>query len=540
MPQNKNKYLKLFFAETDELLTKLGSQMVDLEANLDNMELVNEIFRVTHTIKGNSAAMGFDIVSEFAHKIENVFDKIRNGELKFTREIADVTFESLNELGRVLSRLKKTGKEPGEIPEITTFLDKIDAGDTDWIKDFSRAQTTEDIKLTDTVRVPLKQLDELINYVGEMLMGVNRLDTINRVIRDRELKDAIARLRRVVSDFQYSIMAVRLVPLSSILDQFPKMVRDIAQQEGKEVSLTIRGADIQLDSKVIERIKTPLIHIIRNAIFHGIESPLERKEAGKSEVGNVAITAWRGKGRILLSIVDDGRGVDPKKIADKAVSLGIAAKKQIVELKEEDILDFLFAPGFTTAEKADQVAGRGVGLDIVRAELSAIGGIISFHSTVGLGSDFTLDIPLSIATIKTLLCKITGKPCAIPVNTIDSVTAITVEEIHTVSGEDNFMFQEELVPLVDVGEVLYNTESKLESHQDINVIVVNPSGKRVGLIVDSLVREEEIVVKSFDVMSDIRCVSGASILGDGSVVLILDPSEIVKKASIRKAGIDGR
>ncbi|RKZ29345.1 hypothetical protein DRQ36_08925 [bacterium] len=539
MPIDKSKYLKLFFSEADELVTQLGREMVALETDLGNYEVINKIFRITHTIKGNSAAVGFDIISSFAHRIEDVFDKVRNRELDFSRETANVMFDALRLLEDILAEVKKTGKEPSGLPEIADILEKIAKGRTDWLDSYEKTETEERITVSDSVRVPMKQLDDMINLIGEILIGISRLETVNQYLEDNQLKETTIGLRRAVSDLQYALMNIRLVPLAYIFDQFPRLIRDLAEEENKQISLTITGDDIQVDSKVVEKIKSPLIHILRNAVSHGIEKPAERKKAKKPEKGNVAIVASRQRNRVEISVNDDGQGIDPKIIAPTAKSLGIVTDGWLEEATENEIIELIFEPGFTTAKKATEVSGRGVGMDVVRAELSSIGGIVQLYSKPGIETKVTLDIPVSIATIKTLLCEVNERAYAIPINVIDAIQYIKPEDIRSVNGEDNFAFRDELTPILYLRTLLFSLEPEITETEEIEVVVVDYAGKHVGLAVDRLIREEEIVVKPIEVLSDVRAVSGASILGDGSVVLILDVNELMKRASTRKVETDG-
>ncbi len=537
MKIDREKYLQLFLSELDEQLTALNRLLVDLEADRHNKNAINEIFRLTHTIKGNAAAMGFEKISEFSHRVEDVFDLLRRGEIDFSTSVANAVFRALDELKDMISHLRQTHTEKEEISPIVDVLAKIASGEPNWEQMLSRIEVEEQVKISDVARVPMQRLDSVINLIGEMLINISRLEMINRQVGSEELKNTIAYIRRIVSDLQYIIMDVRLVPLSSIFDQLPRMVRDIAQQEGKEVSLLVDGAEIQLDSRVVERIKTPIIQIVRNAISHGIEPPEERARAGKPLQGKVRILAQREKGRVKISISDDGGGIATDVIAETAVSLGIVDRDRVEQMDEDEVLALIFEPGFTTAKRASKVSGRGVGMDAVRSEITSIGGAISVHSEPGRGTTFSIIAPVSIAIVKSLLCNVQGNVYAFPVSSIEAIRHIPRGEIHRMNGDWAFRYEESIVPILYVGEVLFGSKSPIEENDDdiLNVVVVNTANELVGFSVDELIREDDLMVKTIDVLTDVRTVSGASLLGDGSVVLILDANEMVKKASMRKA-----
>ncbi len=534
MAFDREKYLRLFFDEADELMSRLGKLLVELEADLTNRGVVNEIFRITHTIKGNAAAMGFELISSFAHKIEDLFALVRDGKLEFTSAVADVAFEALGELERLLEELREKGVEPAELPEVAAAVDRVISGDLAGLEAHRRRSAAE-IKLAETVRVPLQKLDYILNLVGEMIVGLSRLEGINERLDDRELGDAITKLRRIADEFQYVVMDIRLVPLSSIFDQLPRLVRDLAAEAGKKAKVSVYGSDIQLDSKVVERIKTPIIQIIRNAISHGIEPPDERVRAGKDEAGSISVTASRQRNRVLVRISDDGRGIDLQKVAQTAVELGIVSRERVSEMSEQEVLELVFEPGFTTAGAVDRMAGRGVGMDAVRAELASIGGAVSVHSVLGVGTTFTIDVPISVAVVKALLCRVAGRILAIPVSSVVSVRQVQPQDVKAVGGEKSFTFLDEPVPLVELSELLYDLPPG-RGDECIRVVVVDFAGRRVGFAVDEFIREEDIVAKPLSVPGEVRVVSGAAVLGDGSVALILDVGETIRKASLRKVG----
>ena len=532
MAIDRGKYLELFFSEVDEQLTALNSLLVKLESNLNDLDSINEIFRLTHTVKGNAAAMGFEGVSKFAHQIEDVFDLLRNSKLELGSDVADVIFQSLDELRNMLEYLRKTGAESEKAPHTGKVLEKIAAGHADWKGSFRKKGVEEQTTIMATARVPMKLLDNIINLIGELIINISRLEMLNQELKSKELKNTITYIKRNVSEIQYNIMDARLVPLASIFDRFPRMVRDIAQDEGKEVALDVSGTDIQLDSKVVEKIKTPIVQIVRNAISHGIESPESRDKSGKPRIGQISIEAARDKGRVKVAISDDGQGIDARKVCDAAVKLGMVPAEHAKHMDNEEILNLIFEPGFTTASKGSKISGRGVGMDAVRAALASIGGTIQVESRLNKGTTFILDVPMSIAIIKCLLCEVRDKYYAFPITVVNAIRNVPRGEVHRMNGENAFSFEERLVQLLDVASLLSDAPADFSECDDFNVVIANAAGKMVGFAVDKLLREADLVVKPLQSLTDVRSVSGASLLGDGSIVLILDAGEMVKQASL--------
>jgi len=550
MATDQSKYLELFFQEVAELLTLLNQRILELEKDYSNSEAIDEIFRITHTIKGNSAAMGFDLTKTLAHALEDVFDLIRRDKLEFNSEIADIVFEGVDYLDKIITELKKTGNETLELPPVTNLLRRIANGES--ISDeesveiaepdnsIQKADIEKSIKLLESVRVPLKKLDLMLNFIGEAIIDISYLDDLNAELKNRELKDLTTHFQRIVSELQYNMMKVRLLPLSSIMDQFPRMVRDLTKQEGKKIEVEIVGADIELDSKVIEKLKSPLVHIIRNAVSHGCEPPHHRVALGKQETAKITLKAERKKDRVEISVADDGIGINAAKIAQKAVDMGIVAMDVALELIDEETYELIFEPGFTTAKKVSEISGRGVGMDAVRSELSSIGGIVKVKSIMGEGTSFILNIPLSIAVNKVLLCKIAGKTMAFPSSAIGELIRKPEAEISYMGGNEHLHIDEKLVPILDLSAILYNSPSQKDDTDELCFIVSRFGSRTIIFKVESFLKEENIVVKNFWIPEDIRRVSGATILSDGEVALILDPNEIVKIESLKQGGENGQ
>ena len=551
MVMDNSKYIEYFFSEAEELITNLNRQLVLLEKDYSDASVIDEIFRITHTIKGNAAAVGFGNISTFSHSLEDIFAQIRNGKLKFTSDIADIVFRALDELADLIECTRKDGSEPENLPEIIHQLHKIvgikrieepgkdvEQGIIERVKkpkSISKKVVDRDIKLSENVRIPIKDLDSMLNLIGEIIIDVSKLGNLNRTLHNWRLKDINSHLRRILSDLQYEMMNVRLLDLASIFDQFPRLVRDIGSSEHKNVELVIEGEHIELDSKVIEKLKNPLIHIIRNSVSHGVELPDVRKRMGKSEKGLVKIEASRAKERVQIKVFDDGIGIDPIIVAGKAVELGLITEEQANEFSDDEILELIFEPGFTTSEQTSEVSGRGVGMDVVRSELSTIGGTVSIESVRNKGTTFTIDVPLSIAVIKALLCDVAGKTMIIPSSVIEELVEVERNKIQSISGQPHILLDENLIPIYDVGKMLYDEPIKLKGDK-VELVITRSKTRNVALWVDKFIREDDIVVKSFWIPADVRSISGATILGNGKVALILDPYETIKLISLKEGG----
>lgn len=536
MSADKSKYISLFLGEAEELLGNLDTLIVALEANPDNEENLNAIFRITHTLKGNAAAIGLNVFSELAHDIENVFDALRKKKIRITPESIDVIFSSVDLLKKLFGEIKKTGEEISKTDDIHILLGKISNGE----KLPQKSRPIADIGMKplaiDAIRVPLKKLDNMINLLGELLINVSRLENIVENIGNKELVDNLSRLKRTVSEFQYNFTNVRLIALASLFGQFPRTVRDISSQLNKKVSLEIEGSNIEVDVKVVEKIKTPLVQIIRNAISHGIELPEERVAKGKSEEGKIFIRANSDRNRVVISVSDDGAGIDLNKIISTAIRLKIISEDKLAELTEDEIYELIFAPGFTTADSTSRISGRGVGMDAVRSEIASIGGAINVRSKVGVGTTFSIDVPISVAIIKALICDSAGHKIAIPTTSIQELFHIKPNQVESIGGEPHIKVDGNFYSLCDTASVLFNRKSQIMERDCINVVLANAGSKIAAFVVDKFIKESEIAVKSFWSPVESRTVSGVSLLGDGTIVLILDLNELLRLVFLRRTG----
>ncbi len=376
------------------------------------------------------------------------------------------------------------------------------------------------LKKIQSMRIPVERLDKILNLVGELAIAKSRL---LQIVQDREyslLEESVYLIDRLVSSLQDETLKMRLLPISYILDNFPRIVRDLARKEAKEVDLEIAGSDIELDRAILDEIGDPLIHLIRNAIDHGIESPSERIKKGKPSRGKISIKVWREKGHVIIEIADDGKGIDSKKIVEKAIEKGLITKEEVLKIEASQILEILTTPGFSTKEKVTEVSGRGVGLDVVKNKLDALGGRLDLETQPDKGSRFILTLPLTLAIIKAMLVNVGKEIYAIPLMNIKEVVKMNSESVKMIGKSEVITLREEVVPLVRLSEEL-GVESFVK--EEFSVVIVEGRIKKIGLVVDKIVGEQDIVVKLLgSFIKKIKGIAGATILGDGRVALILD------------------
>ena len=388
-----------------------------------------------------------------------------------------------------------------------------------------------------TVRVDVARLDELMNLVGELVIDRTRVAQIGAVLAakyDNEenveaLAETVGHIARITSDLQDQIMKARMLPIETVFNRFPRMVRDLANKVGKEIQLDLEGGDTELDRSVIEAIGDPLLHILRNSVDHGIEPPEDRVKAGKPQTGRILVSARHQENHIVIDIEDDGRGIDVARVKQKAIENGLVSPEAAERLTDKDALQFIFASGLSTAQQVSEVSGRGVGMDIVRSNIQKLGGIIDVESTPGKGTKFSLRLPLTLAIIRGLLVSVGGVVYVIPLGSVVETLLVHRKEVQTVHAREVILIRGVTTPLVRMGEVLGITNRWERKHEDeFFVVIVGIAEQRIGLVVDKLIGEQEVVIKSLSgFVGDVPGVSGATILGDGNVALIADVNGII-------------
>lgn len=579
--------LEGFLTETTELLEKLDDDLVTLEKTTGDTELLNRIFRSIHTVKGASSFLGFELLVKVTHKTEDVLNRLRKGELVVTPEIMDVILESVDLVKLLVSDIKandiKEREIDGTIEKLIPLLSSSvtdggaateaappqqaatatatpSAGETkpeaepqsDAIPSQPPKAATvapppqpvvkaveskgEDLSDNTTVRVDVKRLDDLMNQVGELVLERNRMIQLNSNYQGEVNQESFSedfnkltkRLNFVTSELQMQVLKMRMIPVEKVFKKFPRIVRNLARDLGKEVDLQLMGEETELDRSVVDEIGDPLIHLIRNAMDHGLETPDERLVAGKSKMGTLILAAAHEGNQIIISIKDDGKGLDPDKIGRKALEKGLITDDQLASMMPREILDLIFLPGFSTKEKASDLSGRGVGMDVVRTNIKKLNGIIDIKSELGKGSEFILKLPLTLAIIQSLLVEVEGEIYSIPLSAVMETLRVDQKEFHTIGGKEMLKLREIVLPLVRL-ERVFGVSRKMDTDSACYVVVVGVGEKRVGLIVTRLLGQQEVAIKSLGkYLANLPGIAGSTILGDGSVALIVDPVSLVE------------
>ncbi|EDM24089.1 hybrid sensor histidine kinase/response regulator [Caminibacter mediatlanticus TB-2] len=626
-----------FLVESFEMIEEMDNDLIELENNPDDLELLNKIFRVAHTIKGSGSFLNFNKLTKLTHHMEAVLDKARKGELKITPEIMDVILESIDAMKAILEYIRdnKNDESPDvDIEPIVKKLDSIVNGtfgkdenteeekkginveeitlenvdeldleslppeeldaileklvdevnqpkeeketkeeiqeDTKSKKDEQENQekkeeskneieikeekpikqeskkeiTKKDIKKQianvkeQTIRVDVKRLDQLMNLIGELVLAKNRLIKIYNDVEERyegekfleELNQVVSSISIVTTDLQIAVMKTRMLPIGKVFNKFPRLVRDLARELGKKVKLIIEGEDTELDKSIIEEIGDPLVHMIRNAVDHGIEPPEERKKKGKPEEGTIWLRAYNEGNMIVIEIKDDGKGMDPEKLKKKAIEKGIITPQEAENMSDKEAFMLIFKPGFSTAEKVTNVSGRGVGMDVVKTNIEKLNGIIEVDSVPGKGSTFKLKIPLTLAIIQALLVASQEDLFAVPLSNVIETVRIVEEDIYTIEGKSVLKLRDEVLPLVNMADI-FEIEKILEPEKYLYVVILGLGATKIGLIVDRFIGQEEIVIKSLgEFLKGLPGIAGATIRGDGRVTLIVDVASLMKLA----------
>lgn len=661
-----NQYINIFVEESKEHLQNMNDVLLELEKNPNNHDLINEIFRVAHTLKGMSGTMGFTNMANLTHDMENILQAIRNNEIEIADETIDILFECfdaldssvnhimdygtednnnykelISKLNKLLSKEKdkknndsnlqrpslelehhvikvlakakaeglnifkinislsencmlksarafiifKTLESFGEIvyshPPVDDIEDeKFDLSfsvilvtsinDSDLLKNINQISeidsieiehidekynlmesTNENLVLNDdeqssaeedskneksaashsgkigkTVRVDIDRLDNLMNLVSELIIIKTRMDDLSGKTTGENMTEAIEYLERITTSLHDAVMKVRMVPIERVFNRFPRLVRDLSKELGKEIDLQMSGEETEVDRTVIDEIGDPLIHLIRNSIDHGIELPKDRTRIGKPERGKLILKAYPDGNNVVIEVEDDGRGIDYKKVAMKAVEKGLISEKEAESLTIEESINLLFLPGFSTADRISDLSGRGVGLDVVKSKIESINGSVEVESIKDKGTKFIIRIPLTLAIIQALLIRLNEEIYAIPLSSVTEIINISKSEIRDIQGQEIVLYRGKTIPIIRLRTVLEISEGL--DNEDLVVVVVNKGDKQAGLIVDNLIGQQEIVIKSLGkYLAGIKYLSGATILGNGNISLILDINSLI-------------
>ena len=374
-----------------------------------------------------------------------------------------------------------------------------------------------------SVRVDIDKLDTLMNLMGELVINKVRLEQIGTTHRLAELTETLEQMDRVTTDLQSVVMKVRMVPVGQVFNRFPRMVRDLAKELDKEINLTIEGEETELDRTVIDEIGDPLMHLLRNSLDHGVEHPQDREAKGKPRTGEVGLIARHEGNNVVIMVTDDGKGINADVIRKKAVEKGMISQEEADNMDDADAVRLIFLPGFSTADKITDVSGRGVGMDVVRSKIESLGGHVDVETKIDEGSIFKIKLPLTLEIIQALLVKVQEEMYAIPLGSIDSTINITQDDIKTVQNKEVIVLRGQIIPIIRLGDVLNVPKSDSADNEDIFVVIVHLGDRKAGIVVDNLIGQQEIVIKTLGkLLVGLKIISGATVLGDGRVALILD------------------
>ncbi|MDH4944968.1 chemotaxis protein CheW [Sulfurimonas sp. C5] len=646
--------LQDFLVESFELVEKLDEDLVELESNPEDLDLLNGIFRVAHTVKGASSFLNFDILTHLTHHMEDVLNKARHGELVITPDIMDVILESVDLMKQLLEQIRDTSNDGGiDVSECVSRLDKVSGGTGEVETPVAEAPVEEEVveevvetaeaqedepdyenmspeeveaeierllnqrqeedkqkraakiaagekvpslepdvapeeeaeeepkaatpppppppaapkaprassagddsepkagapakksqaAVEQTIRVDVKRLDHLMNLIGELVLAKNRLIKINDDVEERyegeefleELNQVVSIVSLVTTDLQIAVMKTRMLPVGKVFNKFPRMIRDLSRELNKKIELIISGEDTELDKSIVEEIGDPLVHIIRNSCDHGIEAPEDRVAKGKEELGTIVLKAYNEGNQIVIQIDDDGKGLDPDMLKNKSLEKGIITEKEADMMSDKEAYGLIFKPGFSTAAQVTNVSGRGVGMDVVKTNIEKLNGIIDIDSEIGKGTSMKLKIPLTLAIIQALLVGVQEEHYAIPLASVLETVRISTDEIYTVEGKSVMRLRDDVLSLVHIGDI-FEVERILDASEHAYVVVLGLGTSKLGLIVDTLVGQEEIVIKSLgEYLKGIDGIAGATIRGDGGVTLIVDVVALMEMAKNVKA-----
>ncbi|MCP2044504.1 chemotaxis protein CheA [Pontibacter sp. HSC-36F09] len=538
MKSREQEYKEIFIAEALEYYDALNRLISELEKKPQDDQVLAEIFRMLHNLKANAKAIGYLQIADVSHKLETAFGLIRNKELSFSDEVVGVLFDGIDLLGELIKNIdseRQVEIDPVLIRNLDIVVDSLSDSTVELAK-VQKFSTSRNLTLSDLIYIQVKKLDHLMNLVGELIIDRDRILSLSRELDNDELKMVSSHLYRITEDLQYSVMDARLVSIGTLFNKFPRVVRDISTAEKKEVNLELSGQDIQIDRNILQIITDSLLHLVRNAITHGIEKPEQRSKVGKTKAGSLQLSARSDRESVIITLTDDGRGIDVGKVKRAAVERHLVSGDVADGLPDSEVYSFLFEPGFSLAKEVTEFSGRGVGLDVVKNAIDSIGGRIRIESEKGKGTSFILQLPTSIAVKGALLFEIDSIFYAIPLIHTDSVVALDKDELHEVGEVLVADIKGETVTVVYLDELLNMEESQMRlgdktrlKGQVQNIIIVTYNNRKLGLIVDKLYRQQDIVVKPLSKPLDsIDLYGGVTLLGTGKVCLVLDVPAITK------------
>lgn len=530
-----DELMQEFLTDTTEKLNALDLDLVRLEKKPNDADLIGRIFRLVHTVKGNCGFLGLPRLENVTHHAESVLSQYRAGTVPVTTDSVSLILQSLDRIKGIVGGIAETGHEPpGEDKALIELLDMEAASKKSPPEAVSAFSAAMDDVSAKSLRISVETLEDMMTLMGELVLARNQL--LPHMTPDS--KPAMQRLDKTVSALQQSMLQARMQPVGNLWGKLPRLVRDIAIDLGKKIRIDMAGGSTEVDRQVLELIRDPLTHLIRNAAGHGIEKPALRVTKGKSPEGVIRLSARHEGGQVIIDVADDGRGLDEAAILQKAVENGLVPVARARSLTPLQIQQLVFAPGFSTAAEVTALSGRGVGMDVVRANIEKIGGAVELSSVSGKGASVTMRIPLTLAIIPALIVTSDGQRFAMPRNTVREVVALKRGGTHRIQRINRAKFlnlRDQMIPLVSLQTVFGADELAAKALNPLVVVLQAGSGV-FGVICDSVAAAEEIVVKPLSpALRRLRLFSGNAVLGDGGVVLILDPSGVAREAAIEPA-----
>lgn len=539
MPEKDKLDLSMFLGDycndAKEYFSEINSAMLELEKDHSKVENLNEIFRALHSLKSSSNMLEFTDIADFSHLCEEPIDRMRKTTLPITQDAIDVIFEAVDALNAMVNQRceKKGGKfdHRAAADKVKRLISNEAPPEQEVIE--TARNTIPTIEKTETVRVHVDILNSLFNLVGELILNKNRIDNLVSGSENKKLRSALSAMDHIIAELQENVSVSRLVPADEIFQKFPRMVRDLAKEQKKEVEFVVEGSENELDKSVLDAIGEPLIHLIRNSIDHGIEPPDIREKKGKKRTGTVRLVAKRAENNIIVEVGDDGKGMDMAHMKDIAIKKGFIKPEEAETMEDSDIMDIVFKPGFSTAVKVTGISGRGIGLDIVRTAIKKLGGFVEVATEIGKGSRFTLKLPLTTAVVQTLLVSVGEHVFVLPSDIVIETLEITSDDIKIAGQDTVLVLRKQVLSYTRLANVLnITTEEKPERQV---ALIIQKGDKFMALGVDAVLDQTENIIKPFDPLAaKFRGFSGGTILGDGRVALMLDIPGLIGFETLRK------
>lgn len=517
-------FLDDYLHESIEGFQKANTALLDLEKDPSLTEQLDGIFRVFHTLKSSSSMLGFSGIASLAHNAEDLLDRLRKQELAVSEEVVSTLFDVIDALETMVRQQAEGKKGKVNVRAIVNRMEELADHGVSSVNEEKHTDHTSvvpTIEKLQTIRVDVDLLDSLFDLVGELIITKNRIDSIVVDFDIKELKASMATMGRMIDELQENVSTARMVPVDEVFRKFPRMVRDLAHEHGKKIELDLQGREIELDKGVLDAIGEPLIHLLRNAVGHGIEPPGDRQKRNKPEVGTIKLVARRAENHIFIDVEDDGGGIDAKRMKEIALKKGFVEPEEVSSLSEGDILNLLFAPGFSSALKVTGLSGRGIGLDVVRTTTKALGGSVEVATQKGKGTRFSLRLPLTTAIMQTLMVGIGEQIYAISSDIVVETLEVRPAFLRQVRDEWMIVFRGQAIPFIPLQQLL-NLPGSGEKQGHTGVIL-RRGEDFICLGVDTVLAQIENIVKPFDpIARHFRGYSGGVILADGRVALLLD------------------